>query len=75
LDGEAKEDKYMNPVICNGFDGFGGAHDNLVWNAEEAWAAYTLNNKVIFENTKTRAQTVIIDSIVQLSTLALSPDK
>jgi hypothetical protein len=45
-----------------------------VWNATEKWAAYTLNNKLIFENTKTREQTVMSDSTVQLSTLALSHD-
>jgi hypothetical protein len=37
--------------------------------------AYTLHNKVIFENTKSRDQTVLTDSTTQLSTLVLSNDK
>ena len=41
-------------MICNGYDGFGGVHDNLVSNTDEGWIAYTLHNKVIYENTKTR---------------------
>jgi len=52
----------MKPSVLNGYDGFGGVHDNLVWCAEDGWMAYTLHNKVIFENVKTRDQTVLFDS-------------
>jgi hypothetical protein len=27
------EGKTIEPTIVNGYDGFGGAHDNLLWNA------------------------------------------
>jgi WD40 repeat protein len=37
--------------------------------------AYTLHNKLIFENVKTREQTVLCDSSSHLSTIALSLDK
>ena len=36
---------------------------------------YTLHNKVIIENTRTRQQTIIAESEVRLSTLARSPDE
>lgn len=48
------KEKVMVPVICNGYDGFGGVHENLVQNNDEGWCAYTLHNKVIYENTRTR---------------------
>jgi hypothetical protein len=65
----------INPRICNGYDGFGGVHNNIAWDSTHGWVAYTLHNKVIFENTKTREQTVLIESTTQLSTLVLSDDK
>ena len=46
----------------NGYDGFGGVHDNMVWDSSAGWMAYTLHNKLIFENTKTREQQIIADS-------------
>ena len=61
--------------VMGGYDGFGGVHDNVVWCQLEGWMAYTLHNKLIFEDVKTRQQTVIADSASQLSTLALSPDR
>lgn len=61
--------------MLNGYDGFGGVHDNLAWNSEEGWIVYSLNNKVIFETTKSRSQKVLIDSTVQISTLALNKEK
>jgi hypothetical protein len=61
---EEKNDKIITATLVNGYDGFGGVHDNLVWNAAEKWAAYTLNNKLIFEDTKTRHQTILCDSTV-----------
>lgn len=50
--------------MINGYDGFGGVHDNLAWNSEEGWIVYSLNNKVVFETTKSRSQKVLIDSTV-----------
>jgi len=68
-------DKVMEPAVLNGFDGFGGVHDNVVWNQADGWMAYTLHNKVIFESVKTREQTVLCDSTSHLSTIAISNDK
>jgi WD40 repeat protein len=65
----------MKTQVLNGYDGFGGVHDNLVWNQVEGWMAYTLHNKVIFETVKTREQTVLVEGTAQLSTMALSQDK
>jgi hypothetical protein len=42
------------PHIVNGYDGFSGAHDNLIWNPLTGCMIYTLHNKVIVEQTKTR---------------------
>jgi DNA-binding beta-propeller fold protein YncE len=70
-----QRDHIIETSIINGYDGYGGVHDNLVWHTQAGWCAYTLHNKVIFENTKTREQTVLVESTVQLSTLAISPDK
>jgi len=48
--------------MVNGYDGYGGVHDNLIWDAPNGFQYYTLNNKVIIENTKTREQSIFIDS-------------
>lgn len=40
--------------LINGYDGFGGVHDNLHWNLKEGFTYFTLNNKLIIEETKTR---------------------
>ena len=45
-------------------------HENLLWNANQGTIVYTLNNKVIKENTKTRQQNIFADSTVRLSCLA-----
>ena len=47
-------EKVAAPEIVNGYDGFGGVHDNLLWNPKSGMMIYTMNNKVIMENTKTR---------------------
>jgi hypothetical protein len=60
-EGKASE-KVMKPSVVSGYDGFGGVHDNIVWHQADGWMAYTLHNKVIFENVKTREQTVLCDS-------------
>jgi len=59
--------------VVNGYDGVGGVHENLVWNSDAGFIAYTLNNKIIIEWTKSKRQVVISDSTTQLSTLAISP--
>ena len=68
--------KEMVSSVVNGYDGFGGVHDNLVWcTADGGYMAYTLHNKLIIEGVKTREQTVFCDSATQLSTIAISSDK
>lgn len=54
--------KTILPKVINGYDGFAGVHSNIVWNSTDGWTAYTLFNKVVFENIKTREQTVLSDS-------------
>ena len=60
--------------LINGYDGFGGVHDNLFWNVRDGLTYFTLNNKFIIEKTKTREQTVYADTSVQLSCMAVSKD-
>ena len=61
-------------MLMNGYDGFGGVHDNLIWNVTGGLTYFTLNNKVIIEDTKTRAQHVLAESTVQLSCMAATGD-
>ena len=51
LDGQGKT---IEPVLVNGYDGFGGVHDNLLWTPSTGMITYTLHNKVIVESTRTR---------------------
>ena len=67
--------KVIEPVCANGFDGFGGAHDNLIYNPADGMMTYTLHNKIIQESSRTRLQTIITESEVRLSCLAISPNK
>jgi hypothetical protein len=67
---DISEGKTVEPAIVNGYDGFGGVHDNLLWNANQGTIVYTLTNKVIKEDTKTRKQTVFAESTVRLSCIA-----
>lgn len=60
----------INSEIVNGYDGFSGVHDNLIWNPANGNMIYTLHNKVIIEMTKTRQQKVLPLSSVRLSCLA-----
>lgn len=62
------------PVLINGYDGFGGVHDNLYWNPAQGFLLFTLNNKLIMEYTKTRSQTIHYSSAVRLSCMAVSAD-
>ena len=48
------QEKVATAEIVNGYDGFGGVHDNLLWNPKSGMMIYTMNNKVIMEQTKTR---------------------
>lgn len=66
------ESKVIEPFIVNGYDGLSGVHDNLIWNPIKCQIIYTLNNKVIIEQTKTREQNVFSLSTVRLSCLAQS---
>ena len=52
----------MDQKLIIGYDGFGGVHDNLVWNVAAGFTYFTLHNKLIIENTKTREQQVFADS-------------
>lgn len=40
--------------LVNGYDGFSGVHNNLCWSLLTGRIFYTLNNKVIEENTQNR---------------------
>lgn len=65
-----QEGKIIDPSLVNGYDGFGGVHNNLIWNAPYGNIVYTLNNKVIKEQTKSRDQKIICESQVRISCLA-----
>ena len=39
----------IDPILLNGYDGFSGTHDNLVWLLKSQQIAYTMNNKIILE--------------------------
>lgn len=71
---DVADGKTIEPTIVNGYDGFGGVHDNLLWNANQGSIIYTLNNKVIKEDTKTRKQTIFAESTVRLSCIAQTTD-
>lgn len=60
----------IDPILVNGYDGFSGAHDNLVWLLKNQQIAYTMNNKIILEQTKARIQSIILESKVRISCLA-----
>ena len=44
----------LSSHLVNGYEGFSGAHDNLIWSIQTGSIIYTLNNKLIVENTKSR---------------------
>jgi hypothetical protein len=66
----------VEPRLVNGYDGFGGVHDNLIWLQKAGKLIYTLHNKIIFESVKERSQgeSKLLDSAVRLSCLAVSAD-
>jgi len=43
----ATQEKTAQAEIVNGYDGFGGVHDNLLWNPKTGIVTYTMHNKVI----------------------------
>lgn len=45
-----------------------------MWNPQAGFTYFTLNNKLIIENTKSREQTVFSNSEVQLSCMAMTVD-
>jgi hypothetical protein len=60
----------------NGYDGFSGAHNNLMWSVGTGRIFYSLNNKLIEENTQNRSQKIWSDAETRISTLAyFSGDK
>lgn len=67
--------KTIEPILVNGYDGFGGVHDNLLWSPTSGMMTYTLHNKVIIESTKTRSQIILTESEVRLSTIVRSPNE
>ena len=71
---DATDGRTIEPCIINGYDGFGGCHNNMLWNWQNNFVVYTLNNKLIIEDMKTRRQQVFADSQVRLSSLATSSD-
>ena len=64
----------LEQKLINGYDGYGGVHDNLYWNITGGKTYFTLNNKLIIEDTKSREQIVFADASVQLSCMAVSED-
>jgi WD40 repeat protein len=72
--GGVDKNKILEQKLVNGYDGYGGVHNNLIWNVAGGFTYYTLNNKFIIENTKTREQTVFTDSSVQLSCMVSTID-
>lgn len=64
----------LEQKLVTGYDGYGGVHDNLMWNPQAGFTYFTLNNKFVIENTKTREQTVVPTSTVQLSCMAMTID-
>jgi len=46
--------KIEEPLLVQGYDGFSGAHDNLMWEPFLGNLVYTLHNKLIAEDIKDR---------------------
>ena len=72
--GGDSKDMLLEQKLVNGYDGYGGVHDNLIWNAKGGYTYFTLNNKLILEKTKSqnREQVIFSDHEVQLSCMAQS---
>lgn len=70
----ANDPKFLEQKLINGYDGFGGVHDNIIWHPTGGLTFFTLNNKLIIEETQTRKQQIFVESNVQFSCLACSQD-
>lgn len=66
--------KIEEPLLVQGYDGFSGAHDNLMWEPFLGNLVYTLHNKLIAEDIKDRHQTIAIEAVERLSCMARSED-
>jgi hypothetical protein len=66
----------LEPKLINGYDGFSGVHDNMIWLQKDGKLIYTLHNKIIIESVKERLQgeKKLLDSCVRLSCLAITDD-
>lgn len=72
---ETAKKKQIEAKLVNGYDGFGGVHDNIVWNVAAGQTIFTLYNKLIVENTKNREQFILHQtSQVQLSCMTVTDD-
>lgn len=60
----ANDPKFLEQKLINGYDGFGGVHDNIVWHPTGGLTFFTLNNKLIIEETQTRKQQIFVESNV-----------
>lgn len=70
-----KAEKVFEPKLINGYDGFGGVHDNLGWHINGGNTIFTLFNKIVIESTKSREQVVITTSAQsQLSCMTYTDD-
>ena len=67
---EGTRSSTLEQKLISGYDGFGGVHDNILWNVTAGFTYFTLNNKLIMENTKTRKQHIFHEPLVQLSCMA-----
>ena len=61
--GGPKNKTNIEPIVLdirliNGYDGFGGVHDNLLYNPALGLTMYTLNNKCIIEWTDTKTKKI-----------------
>jgi len=67
--------KIIEPVTVNGYDGFSGVHDNILWTPSSGMITYSLHNKIIIESTRTRQQTIMTESEVRISCMARSAEE
>lgn len=69
----ALTDSQINPQLIMGFNG--NAHENIIWNEQANWIGYTIGNKLIIEDIRTRYQEIYIEQEAEISTIALSSYK
>lgn len=61
---DSRQYQILEQKLINGYDGFGGVHDNLIWNSAGGLTFFTLNNKLIIEETHSRKQQIFADSVI-----------